>query len=208
MCGRYTLAASQRPERHKWHVSLPDRFNIAPQSDVLIQIESGAMALRRWSYSPRWTEPSLHISNARSEMLLQKRVFKTARRCAFIADGWYEWQRAGSNKTPWYHHLDGTLMLFAGIYEDDSGCAIVTTQAQAGIGHVHHRQPMLLDDDGLDAWLGGADPGVCMRELPVKCYPVSRRVNRASVDEPSLIEPVSECLAGGGIGQTADLFAE
>jgi putative SOS response-associated peptidase YedK len=208
MCGRYTLAANQRPERHKWNVSLPDRFNIAPQSDVLIQLESGAMALRRWSYSPRGTQPSLHITNVRAETLLQKRVFKNARRCAFVADGWYEWQRLGANKTPWYHYSDGALLLFAGIYEDDSGCAIVTTEAQARIEHVHHRQPMLLDNDGLDAWLDGAAPDVCMRDLPIECYPVSRRVNRAGIDDSSLIRPASEDVEDDRFGQTADLFAE
>jgi putative SOS response-associated peptidase YedK len=208
MCGRYTLVSSAQPEIHKLGLSLPDRFNIAPQSEVLIQTESGACQLRRWGYSPNWAQPSLEMHNARSETLLEKSVFKHAGRCAFFADGWYEWQRVGTRKTPWYHHMNGALLMFAGIYGDRSGCAIVTAPAEAGIAHVHPRQPMLLTEDTLGAWLAGADAGGCMREVVVQCYRVAQRVNRANVDEASLLEPLAEGVTDHVMGQALDLFGE
>jgi len=208
VCGRYTLVTSTHPEIQRWSLSTRDRFNIAPQSDVLIQLESGNPQLRRWDYSPDWARPSLHISNARSETLLQKNAFKNTGRCVFFADGWYEWQRVGERNSPWYHHGDGRLLLFAGIYGQQSGCAIVTAQSQAAIAHIHHRQPLLLTEVTMGAWLDGANPETCMHSVPVECYPVSQRVNRAAIDEPSLIEPLGENEAARVRGQTIDLFGE
>jgi len=208
MCGRYTLMTSRHPETQKWGLSPTDRFNIAPQSDVLIQLETGNPQLRRWDYSPNWARPSLHISNARSETLLQKNAFKNTGRCVFFADGWYEWQRVGEHKSPWYHHGDGRLLLFAGIYGQQSGCAMVTARSQAAIAHIHHRQPLLLTEGTMGAWLDGANPETCMHSVPVECYPVSQRVNRVTIDEPSLIEPLEENAAASPRGQTIDFFRQ
>ena len=35
-----------------------------------------------------------------------------------------------SSKHPWYHHREGELIRFGGVYHPLSGCAIVTTAAQ------------------------------------------------------------------------------
>ena len=44
----------------------------------------------------------------------------------------------------------------AGIY-NEKGCAIVTTNSVQNIKHIHHRQPLLLNDSNLSNWLNKRD---------------------------------------------------
>ena len=147
-----------------------------------------------WSFSPTWAKTPMNLFNARAETLTEKPSFKGAQRCVFIADGWYEWQRAASPSRPWYHHSDGELLRFAGVYEPASGCAIVTMGAQAGIAHIHHRQPLLLSADASDEWLNGAPAGDCMTDITVDFHRVSSAVNNAKVDDPRLAYPLDESI--------------
>ena len=190
MCGRYTLTVSQRPDLRDLGLQTADRYNIAPQSKVLVLDAEQQHRLMPWDYSPAWAKTPMHISNARSETLHEKPSFRKARRCVFLADGWYEWQRREGRKTPWYHHLGGELLFFAGIYNDTSGCAIVTRAALENIAHIHHRQPVLLDPRGVAHWLDGHDLFASAITHDVACHPVSTRVNRPSHDDAELILPV------------------
>jgi putative SOS response-associated peptidase YedK len=189
MCGRYTLTVNHRPELKSLGLQLIDRYNIAPQSDVLVLDNQRLPALMRWDYSPPWAKEPMHINNARSETLREKPSFKGARRCVFIADGWYEWQRSSSHKTPWYHHMQGELLFFAGIY-NAVGCAIVTRAAHNNIAHIHHRQPVLLEERAVEHWLEGHDLFASAITRRVLCHLVSTAVNRPSSDSPALIVPV------------------
>ena len=114
MCGRYTLQVSNRPTLSTLGLPLADRFNIAPQSPVLVINSAGDYEIKPWDYSPVWARESMHLTNARSETLREKPAFRKADRCVFVADGWYEWQRRGNHKQPWYYHLDGALLFFCG----------------------------------------------------------------------------------------------
>lgn len=190
MCGRYTLTVSQRPDLRDLGLQTADRYNIAPQSEVLVLDAEQQHRLMPWDYSPAWAKTPMHISNARSETLHEKPSFRKAQRCVFLADGWYEWQRREGRKTPWYHHLGGELLFFAGIYNDTSGCAIVTRAALENIAHIHHRQPVLLDPRGVAHWLDGHDLFASAITHDVACHPVSTRVNRPSHDDAELIMPV------------------
>jgi len=111
MCGRYTLTVSQRPELRDLGLQTADRYNIAPQTSVLVKDEHNQHRLMPWDYSPPWAKTPMHISNARSETLREKPSFRKARRCVFLADGWYEWQRQPGGKIPWFHHLQGELIV-------------------------------------------------------------------------------------------------
>jgi putative SOS response-associated peptidase YedK len=94
---------------------------------------------------------------------------------------------------------EGALFAFAGIrdrWKDPSGnwvrtCSILTTTPNAATSAVHDRMPVILDPESYDLWL---DPG--MREVsapsdllkpfdarPMRCYPVSSRVNSAVNDD-------------------------
>ena len=195
MCGRYTLTASNKPDLAHLSLDIPDRYNIAPQSDVLVETDRAEFTVMSWSFSPPWAKTPMNLFNARVETLTEKPSFKGAQRCVFIADGWYEWQRTVSPSRPWYHHSDGELLRFAGVYEPTSGCAIVTMGAQTGIAHIHHRQPLLLSADASDQWLNGAPAGDCMTDITVDFHRVRSAVNNAKVDDPTLAHPLDESIS-------------
>ena len=192
MCGRYTLTVSQRPALQDLSPPLTDRYNIAPGTSVLVIDAAQDYRQMPWDYSPPWAKTPMHLSNARSETLREKPSFRGAKRCVFVADGWYEWQRDGGKKRPWYHHLQGDLLYFAGIYNETSGCAIVTRGAIANIAHIHHRQPVLLDPRGVTHWLEGHDLFASAITHDVACHRVSERVNRTANDDAGLIEAAIE----------------
>ena len=88
------------------------RYNIAPteQVSVILKTAEGEWALRdmRWWLVPGWVnEPSTKYSmfNAKSETLSKSRAFKTSfqrRRCIVPVSGYYEWQKNGNVKLPYY----------------------------------------------------------------------------------------------------------
>ena len=204
MCGRYTLSISSKPDLRVLGVDQSDRFNIAPATKVLVIRETNQVALMNWSLSPIWARSPMRLFNARSETLYQKPAFSGADRCAFIADGWYEWQRLGQSKLPWYHHRAGDLLYFAGIYHSHSGAAIVTMEANEMIAHVHHRQPLLLDGQNLENWLEGADPHDCVEFGEILVHRVDAAVGDPRLEGSHLIAPLAQ--SHKGLAETQDLF--
>ncbi len=110
-----------------------------------------------------------------------------------VADGWYEWQQGTSAKQPYYHlSQDGSLLFFAGIWNDDGAC-IVTREAAEDLANIHHRQPLLLSREALTQWLSPETaPGsfVTADQPMINAYPVSQRVNKPSNNDLSLLEPM------------------
>ena len=205
MCGRYTLSVSNKPAIAELGLQSADRFNIAPQSQVLIQTDSGAHASVHWGIPMGRSKASRFVTNARFETLDAKPLFRDLARCALLTDGWYEWQRVGSKKQPWYHHLGGRLFYMAGVYRSGVGCAVVTQGATEPLAKIHHRQPVLLDAHDLNFWLNGAESSDELPALEISYHPVSTRVGNTRYDDSSLIAPVDlDCAT---VGQTADLFS-
>jgi putative SOS response-associated peptidase YedK len=151
------------------------------------------------------SKASRFVTNARFETLDAKPLFRDLARCALLTDGWYEWQRVGSRKQPWYHHRGGRLFYMAGVYQSGVGCAVVTQSASEALTEIHHRQPVLLDTHELNFWLNGAESSDELPALEISCHPVSTRVGNTRYDDSSLIAPVD--LDGSTVGQTADLFS-
>ena len=205
MCGRYTLSVSNKPAVAKLGLQTADRFNIAPQSQVVIKTDASEHASVHWGISLEGAGVSRFVSNARFETLHAKPLFRDLARCALLADGWYEWQRIGSGKQPWYHHRGGDLFYMAGVYQPGIGCAIVTQGAIEPLAEIHHRQPVLLDERHLDVWLGGSQLPEALPTLEISLHPVSSRVGNTRYDDSDLVEPVD--LDEPVAGQTADLFS-
>ncbi|TPK94205.1 MULTISPECIES: SOS response-associated peptidase [unclassified Mesorhizobium] len=158
----------------------PARYNIAPTQPVLMalagpQREPGSnlpdrqAMLVRWGLIPTWVEDTKAfplLINARSEGVLQKASFKTAmrhRRALVPASGFYEWQQSGSGKGQpyWIRPRRGGMVAFAGLIETyaepggsemDTG-AILTTEANAGIAHIHDRMPVVIEERDFARWL-------------------------------------------------------
>jgi putative SOS response-associated peptidase YedK len=77
-------------------------------------------------------------------------------------------------------------------------CSILTTTPNAVTSAIHDRMPVILHPDSYDLWL---DPGMqnveAISELlkpfeprPMRCYPVSSRVNRVENDDEECSRPV------------------
>jgi len=205
MCGRYTLSVSNKPAVARLGLQSADRFNIAPQSQVVIQTDASDHALAHWGIPLGGSGASRFVTNARFETLDAKPLFRDLARCALLTDGWYEWQRVGSKKQPWYHHRDGSLFYMASVIRPGVGCAVVTQGATEPLAEIHHRQPVLLDEEHLDLWLNGAQSPEELPTLEVSFHPVSSRVGNTRHDDSDLIEPVD--LGEAEAGQTADLFS-
>jgi putative SOS response-associated peptidase YedK len=221
MCGRYTLASPTERLAEEFgfdgtSVELAPNYNVAPTQGVAAVLEEGGqrrLEVLRWGLIPPWADdPGIgsRMINARSETAPGKPSFRRAfreRRCLIPADGFYEWQRTNGAKQPYYIHMeDGRPFAFAGLWESWSKggegevrtCTILTTGANALVGEVHDRMPVILAHDAYDVWL---DPDSERDELTgllapypedeMEAYPVSRFVNSPSNNDPRCIEPAA-----------------
>ena len=93
--------------------NVAQRMNIAPGQPILAirQEASGRKAIHlKWGLVPSWAKDSAignKMINTRSETLQDKPSFRSAyrqRRCLIPADGFYEWQKQGKKKQPYYIH--------------------------------------------------------------------------------------------------------
>ncbi len=222
MCGRFAFYSPAEATAALFGVSnvpeLKPRFNIAPtQSIAAIRLdskESREVVLLRWGLVPFWAkDPSIgnRMINARAETVAEKPSFRAAyrkRRCLILADGFYEWRKEADGKTPYFISLaSGEPFAFAGLWEDwrakdsdDSlqSTAIITTAANDFMNQLHHRMPVVLQQDAADRWLGGdeqllSDAGESSPAF--RAWPVDRRVNNARNEGEELVEAAGETLS-------------
>ncbi len=202
MCGRYTLkTASEIVAKHfQLPAPLPTQacYNIAPSQLVscvrtIPECTMREGTLMHWGLRPSWSKASstgAMLINVRAETVSQKPAFRSAfrqRRCFIIADGFYEWQRRGSSKQPYYIRLHTEQpFAFAGLWEhwtEPDGairetCAILTTEPNTLIAPLHHRMPVIIPPHHYNLWL---DPHVqelnqvqtlcCALTLPKRWWP-------------------------------------
>jgi putative SOS response-associated peptidase YedK len=218
MCGRYAVTSS--PEairalfRYAEQPDFPPRYNIAPTQPIaIVRLHNGQrqFALVRWGLIPSWVKDPRTVSlmfNARGETVRDKPAFSAAmkrRRCLVPADGFYEWQRQGGRKQPFYIRArSGEPLAFAGLWETWVGpngeeidtAAIVTTAANSTLKPLHDRMPVIVPPEAFDLWLSGeADVETAASLIApapddlLEAYPVSLAVNTAANDNPALIEP-------------------
>jgi len=216
MCGRYAITTPPQAMRELFafveQPNFPARYNVAPTQPVpIIRLESGKrhFALVRWGLVPSWVkeEPQSLLINARAETIAEKPSFRGAfrhRRCLMPADGFYEWKAMPKGpKQPYYiRRRDGKPFAMAAIWDnwmspngsEIESCAVVTTEANATLGDIHHRMPVILDEADWDRWL---DPAATPKELAalmkpapddlLEAVPVSDAVNRVANDHAGLV---------------------
>jgi putative SOS response-associated peptidase YedK len=217
MCGRFTLQPTEE-FYERFAITnrldhLEARYNIAPGQMVPVVVAHSPhqATLMRWGLIPHWAKDEkigYKMINARAETLAEKPAFRgllKSQRCLVPASGFYEWRAEGRTKIPYYIHPETTsLVAFAGLYdhwtnpkgEDVTSFTIITTEAEGVVAHLHHRMPIILDRALEDAWLdkditANTEVLDILRQKPdmaLDTYPVSRRVNAARDDDPSLIE--------------------
>ena len=219
MCGRYTLRTpvdvlAEGFEIEEYPSSLPPNYNVAPTQEVAAvveEIEKRKLEIFHWGLIPSWAkDPAIgnKMINARAEPVAEKPSFRSAfkkRRYLILADGFYEWQKTDNGKQPYHIKMqDDSPFAFAGLWEvwDKYGeeirsGTIITTDANDLMNEIHHRMPVILHPEDYAMWL---DPNfdekepltTLLKPYPadaMEAYPVSRRVNKPSNNEPSVLEP-------------------
>ncbi len=218
MCGRFALTLptdamaqlfAARPANNLPNVP---NFNICPTVQVHV-VQAGDSGRRlvpmRWGFLPHWYKSETAgplLINARGETLAQKPAFRAAcrdRRCLIVATGFYEWTRNDAgDRCPWYiHRRDGAPIALAGIWqnwgkEDPAPtCAIVTTQANTNLSAIHHRMPLILENEHWPLWLGEKGKGAAALLQPgsedvLEFHRVDRAVNSNRASGAQLIERI------------------
>lgn len=222
MCGRFAFYSPKEAVRAVFGVELPfevvPRYNVAP-TQLLAALRAGedgapAGARLRWGLVPSWARDAAignRMINARSETLAAKPAFRDAfrrRRCAVLANGFYEWQQAAGGKVPyWIAPRDGQPIAFAGLWERwDRGeapletCTIITTDANRALRAIHDRMPVILSPGAVRAWLAPGQDTAALRLLLLlllqpapgdllACHAVGPAVNDPAHDGPQLLQP-------------------
>jgi putative SOS response-associated peptidase YedK len=115
MCGRFAFYSPHEAVTRLFGVvgapPIEPRYNIAPTQFIATVREAGGpreLAMLSWGLVPSWAKDKsigARMINARSETLTEKPSFRNAyrrRRCLILADGYYEWQRSGPVKQPYF----------------------------------------------------------------------------------------------------------
>lgn len=187
-------------------------YNVCPTTQVHVVATDGdirRLGAMRWGFLPTWykslTDGPLLI-NARAETIAEKPAFREAcrqRRCILPATGFYEWTKdADGSRLPWYiSRSDGAPLAMAGVWQvwgvdRIATCAVVTTQANADIEHIHHRMPVVLEQRDWAKWLGEEGPGAAPLMKPAEtgilnAHRVSTEVNSNRASGPALIAPIT-----------------
>jgi putative SOS response-associated peptidase YedK len=190
-----------------------ERYNIAPTEQIaVVTQQNGARRLEafRWGLIPSWSKESsrdARMFNARAETVAETPAFRVPlmrRRCLIPADGFYEWRRSGRERVPFYfRRRDSELFGFAGLWDEwrspegeaIRSCTLITCAPNEILALVHDRMPVMLLRDDESRWLDphnhdASDLLGMLRPYPeeeMEGYEVSARVNRAGIDDASLI---------------------
>jgi putative SOS response-associated peptidase YedK len=225
MCGRFTLRAPASVVAEQFSVfevqPWKARYNIAPSQPVAaVRLAPGGakagpgreLAWLRWGLIPGWADdPKIgnRLINARAETAARLPAFRAAfrqRRCLIVADGFYEWQRAGKRKVPHLIRMrDDRPFGFAGLWEAWEGpdhsavqsCTVLTTEANELVRPIHDRMPVIVAPQDYERWLDTAAGGLeglapLLRPYPsqqMTAFAVSPLVNSPANDEPGCVEP-------------------
>ena len=226
MCGRLSIAVSKKDLKEYLNdfygievlpeeISLP-KFNVAPGEDLISLVSDGEkfrVGLLKWGFVPEFKKKlNKPIINARSETVDKLYSFKKSfyeRRCVILADGFFEWERSSTTKTPYRFVLKNKrIFAFAGLWTvsiDELNqkvytTTIITTKANSLMKDIHDRMPVILNEDQVKIWL---DPKLKDQEALKKIlvpfdsvymdfYEVSKVVNNASNKSEETIIPIKK----------------
>jgi putative SOS response-associated peptidase YedK len=188
--------------------------NIAPSLYVDVIVNDGQelrLGPMKWGFTTSATSDAKPAPiNARAETVATMALFRDAfhrRRCLVVADGFYEWRKDASTKTPYFIHLrSGRPFGFAAIWSSFrtpvgqrvGTCAILTCVPNELMAPIHNRMPVILPAGPRDRWLDPNADAAALRELlvplpsmEIDAYPVSTFVNSPRNDGPECLAPLS-----------------
>ena len=154
----------------------------------------------KWGIVPSWAKQKdfRPLINARIETIDEKVSFKKlikTTRCVAVMDGFYEWKRSKESKTPFYFTREDKKPLYvAGIFENNEFC-LITEEASQNVMDIHHRQPVILDNNEIDNYLDLKKDGKKylnqIKKIPLNFYEISKEVNKPTNNYPSLISKLN-----------------
>ena len=206
MCGRYVITnpVSKTKKIVKSAIQVEDNenYNAHPYQKLPVikkYINGNTLENLTWGIIPSWSKKKdfKPLTNARLETIDEKISFKKlikVSRCIVIADGFYEWKREDKIKTPFYfQRVDKNLIYFAAIFENKQFC-LITEQASSNISEIHHRQPVILNENDVNKYLNlelsGSEILNECRKPTLNFYEVSKEVNKPTNNSLSLIQKI------------------
>jgi putative SOS response-associated peptidase YedK len=190
MCGRFALHANPDVVALQFRLSaapvFAPRYNIAPTAEILAVTERGAAPLR-WGLFGK--VHNLRADKPRGRLLP----------CLVPASGFYEWQRRGARKQPFYvRPAHDALFGFAGLY-GHGNCAILTVEANGALRAIHDRMPAIVATRDYARWLGGEALALAAAaDESVTAYPVGAEINSGTAESARLVEPLPSGVAARG----------
>ena len=221
MCGRYTVVNTKKLKARfnlddTLYKELKPNYNVAPGQElpVIVHDDKGNHLKRmKWGLVPHWAKDEkigYKMINARAESLIEKPSFKRPflkQRCIVPANGFFEWQHQGANKTPFYiHRKDDDILSFAGLFDRWENpfdeylytFTIITVPPTSDLGMIHDRMPAVLPKKIEEEWLTPKkenDPKYLLSLLKpypeeLDIYQVSDKINKPKFNKPSLLNKV------------------
>lgn len=223
MCGRFAQYSSRddyfdslglKPDEITFDPEPIGRFNVAPGTKVLLLSErEDALHLDPvfWGYGPEWWDKQ-PLTNARGETAANGRMFKPLWnhwRAIVPADGWFEWQKDGRKKQPFFiYHRKKQPLFFAAIGKQPygqnhgkEGFVIVTSSSNQGMVDIHDRRPLVIAADAVREWLSAdATPqraeeiarDAAVPEKDFTWHPVSSKVGNIHNQGRELTDPAGD----------------
>ena len=191
-------------------------YNIAPTHyhPVITSDQPHLLQYFRWGLIPFWAkDPAIgsRMINARKETILEKSAFKNAaknRRCLVPFDGFYEWKKTPEGKIPHFIGFKNKeIFSIAGLWEKWKSpeaelvysFTLITQPPNELLASIHDRMPAILTKDQEALWINSDLPAeealAMITPLPdefLTTYLVSKKVNKVSNNDPSLIEEVND----------------
>jgi putative SOS response-associated peptidase YedK len=175
--------------------------NIGPgQQHWTVRGRGGRAILDRglWGFAiaDKPDKPGKLVFNARAESIDTRPMFRAAferRRCLIPADGFFEWERVGNQRLPWWFHRDDSqLLLFAAVFDPPerpdhpARFSVITVPAEGEVARIHDRMPAILEPQDVMAWLFDAPQTAHAllrpRADPLATFRVSTHFNAVSYE--------------------------
>ena len=173
MCGRYSLY-SEKKVTEKFGIKIIPNYNISPGNRVLVLDNKLSISNVLWGFNYSWLKNKMLI-NARLESINNSSFYSDYNKCVFIADGYFEWKKNKAGKVPYFHYLKNNLIFMAGLYTN-THAVIITIQSNKYISHIHHRQPLIIEEKYINCWLK-ENKIIPINSNSINYYKISNNIN-------------------------------
>jgi putative SOS response-associated peptidase YedK len=193
MCGRYAILEEEAILEMREIINQVNRNfagrsglaaagEIAPsQTAPVLRGEDGKVRLdvMKWGF-PKWDGTTGVIINARTETVLEKRMFRESfqtRRIVIPSSGFYEWDhRQPGHRDKYFFTLPGQVVYMAGFFNlfpsDSDACekqerfVIMTIPAVEPVAGFHDRMPLIMPKSFIRTWLDPRAETALLLNLP------------------------------------------